>query len=52
LSEEGDTTVVKADREFSQIARNRLGERTLASMAVIDHDLLIRSAAALYRIRK
>ncbi|MGN6546195.1 MAG: PQQ-binding-like beta-propeller repeat protein, partial [Aureliella sp.] len=52
LSEEGDATVIKADREFSRIARNRLGERTLASMAVVDHDLLIRSAVALYRITK
>lgn len=52
LSEEGDATVIKADREFSRIARNRLGERTLASMAVVDHDLLIRSAVALYRIAK
>jgi outer membrane protein assembly factor BamB len=52
LSEEGDTTVIKADRTFEQIARNRLGERTLASMAVIDRDLLIRSASALWRIGK
>lgn len=52
LSEEGDTTVIKADREFSRVARNRLGERTLASMAVVDRDLLIRSANALYRITK
>ncbi|MGN6135329.1 MAG: outer membrane protein assembly factor BamB family protein [Aureliella sp.] len=52
LSEEGDTTIVKAQREFQQVARNKLGDRTLASMAVIDHDLLIRSAAALWRIKK
>lgn len=52
LSEEGDTTVVKADREYQEVSRNKLGERTLASMAVIDHDLLIRSAQALYRITK
>ena len=52
LSEEGDATVVKAARQFEQVARNKLGERTLASMAVIDQDLLIRSASALWRIEK
>lgn len=50
LSEEGDTTVIKADREYAEVARNRLGERTLASMAVVDRDLLIRSATSLWRI--
>ncbi len=52
LSEEGITTIVKADREFRIVAKNALDERTLASMAVIDHDLLIRSKTALYRITR
>ncbi len=52
LSEEGDTTIVRAGRTFEKIAKNSLGERTLASMAVIDQDLLIRSKTGLWRIGK
>lgn len=52
LSEEGDTTIVRASRNFEKLAKNSLGDRTLASMAVIDHDLLIRSKSALWRIGK
>ena len=49
-SEEGDTTVVAASREFQKLASNQLGERTLASFAVVDKALLIRSDKHLYRI--
>ena len=52
LSEEGDTTVIAAEPKFKEIAKNKLGERTLASMAVVDQDLLIRSSQALYRITR
>lgn len=52
LSEEGDTTIVRASRKFEKLAKNALGDRTLASMAVIDNDLLIRSKSALWRIHK
>ncbi len=52
LSEEGDTTILKADRNYEVVGKNRLGERTLASMAVIDNDLLIRSASGLWRIHR
>jgi hypothetical protein len=44
------TYVVAAEPEFQELARNDLGERTLASFAVIDDDLLIRSENHLYRI--
>ena len=50
LSEEGVGTVLKASRTFEKIAVNKLGERTLASYAVADGALFIRSAAHLYRI--
>ena len=50
LSEDGVGTVVKAARAFEQIATNKLEERTLASYAVADGALFIRSAAHLYRI--
>ena len=49
-SEQGVTTVIKAGREFEQVAENDLGERTLASLAVIDDSILLRTAEALYRI--
>ena len=52
LSEEGDTTIVRASRKFEKLAKNSLGDRTLASMAVVDNDLLIRSKSALWRVRK
>ena len=50
LSEEGVGTVVKAARTFEKIAVNKLGERTLASYAVADGALFIRTAGHLYRI--
>jgi outer membrane protein assembly factor BamB len=49
-NEAGVTYVVAAEPEFQELARNDLGERTLASFAVIDDDLLIRSESHLYRI--
>ncbi len=50
LSEEGVGTVVRAARTFEKIATNKIGERTLASYAVADGALFLRSAAHLYRI--
>ena len=50
LSEEGVGTVLKASRTFEKIAVNKLGERTLASYAVADGALFIRTAGQLYRI--
>ena len=52
LSEEGETTVANASRNYAELARNKLGDRTLASMAVIEQDLLIRSKSVLWRITK
>ncbi|MCA9170186.1 MAG: PQQ-binding-like beta-propeller repeat protein, partial [Planctomycetales bacterium] len=49
-SEEGEAVVVAAEPEFRELARNTLDERTLASYAVIDDDLLIRTDKYLYRI--
>ena len=51
-NEEGIGTVLKAGREFTVLARNELGERTLASYAVDDGTLFIRGADHLYRIGK
>lgn len=49
-NEEGIATVVKAGKQFEVLAKNDLGERTLASYAVADAALFIRSAAHLWRI--
>ena len=42
--------VVKAGKTFELLSRNDLEERTLASYAVIDHALFIRSEFHLWRI--
>jgi outer membrane protein assembly factor BamB len=49
-SEDGIGTVIKAGKAFEQLARNTLGERTLASYAAIDGALFIRTEKHLYRI--
>jgi outer membrane protein assembly factor BamB len=49
-SEEGECVVVAADAEFAELARNDLGEQTLASYAVGDGALFVRTAEHLYRI--
>ena len=36
--------------EFQEIARNDIAERTLASLSIVDDDLLIRTETQLYRI--
>jgi outer membrane protein assembly factor BamB len=51
-SEDGVGTVVKAGKTFAQVARNELGERTLASFAVCDNSLFIRTEKRLYRVGK
>lgn len=50
--EKGLGVVVKPGKAFEILAQNDLGERALASYAVIDSDLLIRTESSLYRIKK
>ena len=50
LNEAGIGYVLRAGRKFELLARNELGERTLASYAVTDQALFIRSAEQLWRI--
>jgi len=52
LSEEGETTVIEPGREFKLLARNQIDGRTLASLAVADSSLLLRSHSHLYRIAR
>jgi len=51
-NEEGVGTVLKAGKTFEVLAKNDLGERTLASPAVADHTLYLRSKSHLWRIGK
>lgn len=50
LSENGIGTVVKAGKQFTKLATNHLGERSLASYAVAADALFIRTEGNLYRI--
>ncbi len=50
LSEEGVTTVFTPGKTFSKLATNRLDGMTLASIAVADRSLFIRTDTHLYRI--
>lgn len=52
IDELGASAVVKPGKTLEIIARSELKEKTLASMAVCDNDLLIRTEKALYRIGK
>ena len=49
-NEEGVGYVVEAGREFRLLARNELGERSLASPAASEGALFIRTEGHLYRI--
>ena len=52
LNEEGETTVVKPGREFQLVATNRLDDGCMASPAVADESLLIRTKTHLYRVAR
>ncbi len=51
-AEDGIGVVVKAGKTFERLARNEMGERTLASYAAADGALFLRTASQLYRIRQ
>ncbi len=50
FSEEGKATVIKPGREFNKVAENKLPDGFMASPAVTDNALILRTKAALYRI--
>lgn len=52
LSEEGDTWVIQAGREFKILGKNALGEMAMATPAVSGSALFIRTQSKLYRIGK
>ena len=51
-NEQGVTTVLRPGHEFQRLARNQLFGETRASIAVAGESLLIRTAPALYCIKK
>jgi outer membrane protein assembly factor BamB len=52
LSEDGDTFVMQAGPEFKVLGKNSLGELALATPAIANGSLIIRTASHLYRIGK
>jgi outer membrane protein assembly factor BamB len=52
LSEDGDTFVVQAGPEFKLLGKNVLNEMSLATPAVVDSSLIIRTQSKLYRIAR
>jgi hypothetical protein len=52
MSEEGDTYVMQAGPEFKVLGKNPLGEMALATPAVANGSLIVRTASKLYRIAR
>ena len=52
VNEDGETFVMQAGPAFKVLGRNSLGEMTLASPAVANGGLILRTATKLYRIGK
>jgi outer membrane protein assembly factor BamB len=51
LSEDGDTFVLEAGDEYKELAKNSLGEMSLASPAADKDSLYVRTLTKLYRLR-
>jgi outer membrane protein assembly factor BamB len=52
FNEDGKATVVAADREFKKFAENKLDSGFMASPAVTDNALILRTKTDLYRIEQ
>ncbi len=50
ISEDGDTFVIRAGPKFEVLAKNSLDDMTLATPALVQRSLLLRTASKLYRI--
>ncbi|MBI3863779.1 MAG: PQQ-binding-like beta-propeller repeat protein, partial [Planctomycetia bacterium] len=48
----GTTTVIKPGKEFEIVAKNNLEEKTMASPAVADKAIFLRTAGNLYRLEQ
>jgi outer membrane protein assembly factor BamB len=51
-SEQGDTTIIRASAQYQVVAKNSLGQQTLASFAVAEGVIYIRTDSHLYRIEE
>jgi outer membrane protein assembly factor BamB len=51
VNHDGDTFVIRASPQFELMSTNSLGERTLASHAVSDGDIFVRTYQALWCVR-
>lgn len=51
LSEDGDTFVIEAGKEFKVVGKNRLDEMCMATPAVVGDSLIVRTLGKLYRIK-
>ena len=52
INQGGDAFVLKASPKFEMLATNSLGEPAIASMAVSDGDLFVRTHKALWCFRE
>jgi outer membrane protein assembly factor BamB len=52
LDEDGGATVVKASREYVEVAKNQLDDGFMASPAVTGRALILRTKSALYRVEE
>ncbi len=50
LSEEGESVAIAPGKQFKELARNQLDGQTLASMAVSNSSIFVRSQTHLYRL--
>jgi outer membrane protein assembly factor BamB len=50
--EDGSATVIKADREYTELAKNQFDDGFMASPAVTGKALILRTKSALYRIEE
>ncbi len=52
LSEDGDAFVIKAGPDYELLGVNRLGEMCMATPAIVDGSVLLRTASRLYRLQE
>ena len=52
LSEDGDCFVIKAGADYAMLGKNSLDELTMATPAIADGGLVIRTAEAVYRVER
>ncbi|MFN7927828.1 MAG: serine/threonine protein kinase, partial [Blastocatellia bacterium] len=50
LSEDGDTFVIQAGKEYKLLGKNSLDEMCMATPAIVRGSLILRTATKLYRI--